>query len=65
MKCQVEIEAKLAADQATNLVKSLRKLRRTMRQCRDCPEGESCAFLIQFHNTIQNAIEQVVDEWGL
>lgn len=48
-----------------NLVKSIRKLRRKLSTCSECPQFENCPVLQEFNADIQATIAQITEEWSL
>ncbi len=48
-----------------DLVRAFRKLRLAMRRCRECEHLDGCPAIRHFHQSIDIALEELVDEWGL
>lgn len=46
------------------LQKHLQRMHRQMRKCRTCL-GPSCPILVEFHAKFQNAIDDVMKEYGI
>jgi hypothetical protein len=47
------------------LTNSMRKLRRAMKQCAECPQGDYCNAMLQFNNDFTQALKDIAKEWKL
>jgi hypothetical protein len=63
--CPLWDEVQEAAISAKRLSASMRRLRRSMRHCQVCSEREECPVLIQFNQSFHEALQEVMEEWGL
>ncbi|HEX7974023.1 MAG TPA: hypothetical protein VF498_06420 [Anaerolineales bacterium] len=67
-RCAVQAEAGRVAGMGRDLARGLRRLKRSLRLCRDCarwldsPAGE-CPRLAEFNAWVGAAIAEVVEEW--
>jgi cell division FtsZ-interacting protein ZapD len=50
---------------STDLAKTMRKLRRDLRACADCPGVDECQVLQSFNSQVTAAIHEVIQEWDL
>ena len=48
-----------------DFVKALRRLRRDLNACRNCPLAEDCPVLSSFNSQVVAAITEVNIEWGM
>lgn len=46
-----------------DLTRVLRKLRRDIQKCRDCPSFDNCATLREFNSAVTIALDEVSGEW--
>jgi hypothetical protein len=60
---QARFDAVLKDTQELNI--SLRKLKRAMRQCSECPEEGQCQALANFNAQFAIAVQEVTEEWGI
>ena len=65
MDCQVAREVGKVVDLSGNLSKALRQLRRELRHCKDCTQGDGCLLRFGFQLQVTAAITQVQEEWNL
>ena len=63
--CPVLDDTVLIQSLSTDLVKTLRKLRRDLRACESCPGVDECPVLKNFNGQVTTAIHEVIEEWGL
>ena len=64
-RCPVRADAALVAEASKDLVRRMRRLRKSMLACRACPDRERCDFQHAFNASIDAAIAEVTEEWGL
>lgn len=51
---------------ASEMLKSdIRKLRRDLTRCRACPQYKGCEQINNFKETINEALEEIYQEWGI
>ncbi len=46
-----------------DLTKALRKLRRDLTRCEQCPSYDDCPILKEFNSQVQAALDEVSAEW--
>jgi hypothetical protein len=63
--CPVLEDQARIQDLSENLARAMRKLRRDLAACSRCPAYETCPILVEINAAIQNAIQEVNDEWNL
>lgn len=63
--CPVREEASRAVELSGDLLKTLRKLRRSLRACDACSQVETCSLWQALHAAVDLAILEVNLEWGL
>jgi hypothetical protein len=63
--CPVQVQAAGVVRASRELVVRMRRLRRVMLACRHCRDRERCDFQHAFNASIDAAIAEVTEEWGL
>jgi hypothetical protein len=63
--CPVWQEANGVAQASKDLVRRMRRLRKAMLACRTCPQQTNCDFQLLINASIDAAIAEVTEEWGL
>ena len=63
--CPILLEARNVLDQAQDLHRAIRKLRRSTQRCLTCPEKVECPTMLYFAQAVDTAIREVRQEWGL
>ena len=63
--CPVRADAEQVATAGQDFVKALRRLRRDLNACRNCPLAEDCPVLSSFNSQVVAAITEVNIEWGM
>jgi hypothetical protein len=48
-----------------DMLRTLRKLKRDLRNCEKCACVYDCPVLKEFNASVQTAIQEVLDEWNL
>ena len=64
-RCPVRLEAQAVRQASQDLLRKMRRLRRAMLSCRRCPVCQSCDFQHVFNASVDAAIAEVIEEWGL
>jgi len=64
-ECPVQPYTVAVLSNVQELKRSLTKLRRSMRHCRDCIAGDQCAILQDFQAQFSTAISEVNAEWDI
>ena len=64
-ECPVIAQARLVSEKTTDLVCSMRQLKRQMRRCVACPRSGDCPVIVQFNQDVDAAIEQITIKWNL
>ena len=63
--CPVIAQARQVSEKTSDLVRSIRQLKRQMRRCVTCPHSSACPVIVQFNQDVDAAIEQITIEWNL
>jgi hypothetical protein len=63
--CPIREEAEQTIELSRNFLKSLRKLRRSLRKCQSCPARQECKLLRGWNSQIEQAIDEVNEEWAV
>lgn len=63
--CPVNIHVQQVLDLSQDLTRAMRQLRRSLRVCDRCPQMESCPLWRKFNALVDQAIQEVNQEWGL
>jgi len=64
-ECPVLQGASQASALSSDLLRALRKIRRDLKQCPNCPVYEECATLKDLQGRMNNVILEVLEEWNL
>ena len=63
-KCPIGADSLVIASLSHDLVRAIRKLRRDLAACGKCETYRgSCPLLSEFHGWINQAIQEVLEEW--
>jgi hypothetical protein len=63
--CPIRQDAEQTVELSKNYLKSLRKLRRSLRKCLKCAARPECSLLREWNAQIDQAIDEVNEEWAL
>ena len=63
--CPIRIEAEQTVQLSKDFLKSLRKLRRSLHKCRRCAARPECRLLQEWNATVDQAIDEVRQEWAM
>jgi hypothetical protein len=63
--CPVVMRARGLRDASQDLLCQMRQLRRAVLACRSCKSSQRCYFINAFNASIDAAINEVSEEWGL
>jgi hypothetical protein len=63
--CPVRPHADQAVASARQLNKNLHQLRLAMKACPTCDQSDACPLLIEFHQALNAALQEIYEEWGL
>jgi hypothetical protein len=63
--CPIREEAEQAIQLSKDFLKSLHRLRRSLRKCRRCPARPECKLLREWNAQIDQAIDEVNEEWSI
>lgn len=63
--CQVVHQSRLVLEDARRLAVSMKRLRRMLRACRTCEQGEACPLLQDINAQFNEALQIVMDQWQL
>jgi hypothetical protein len=63
--CPVLQQAQIVLSDARALRKSVRKLRKSLDACQECPNAGECVPLQEFNRQVDAAISALTAEWGL
>lgn len=64
-RCPVRLEAQAVRQASQDLLRKMRRLRRAMLTCRRCPAYQRCDFQQAFNASVDAAVAEVIEEWGL
>jgi hypothetical protein len=62
--CPVARDAMRLANLSHETVSALRRLRRDLLACTDCPMDETCQIRSGFNTIVQAALTEVMEEWS-
>lgn len=65
LDCPVVGQSQLVLDDARRLAGSMRKLRRMLRNCHSCDQGNACPLLQDINAQFNEALQMVMDQWQL
>lgn len=65
MNCPVVKDIEAVNQTTKELIRSLRNLRRSMRNCQECEHDGTCQPLVDFNSAFLTALQQIQDEWSL
>lgn len=63
--CPVQEDAREIHTHSQGLVAAMRKLRRDLQDCPQCPRYHNCPILKSFNAAVDTAIQGIVEEWNL
>jgi hypothetical protein len=63
--CPIKQDAERTIELSRDFLKSLRKLRRSLRKCKKCAAGPDCKLLREWNAQIEQAIDEVNEEWAV
>lgn len=63
--CTVARSAEGVLKAGNDFVKKLRRLRRDLDLCEQCPHNDDCKIKIEFNFLVDAAIAEINDEWGM
>jgi hypothetical protein len=65
VNCPLFSEMQHITRTSADLVKSFRRLRRKLKLCNDCENGENCPVLAEFNSEVQSVVQAITEEWNL
>lgn len=63
--CPIRKEAEKVMGLGTEMLKALRRLRRSMAKCEICPHQVGCPLRQEFNEMIDGIITELNEQWGL
>ena len=63
--CPIKQNAEEAAKHGGETLKAMRRLRRKLKDCPECPEYDGCPVLAEFHAVVDQVLEEIYEEWNL
>jgi hypothetical protein len=63
--CPVLQSAEQVRKSGDNLLRSMRRLRRSLNACQACPQQNECSFRLSFNTQVDAVIAELNEEWGL
>jgi hypothetical protein len=63
--CPIKKDAVDAANLGSEMLKTMRRLRRELLRCPRCPDFDDCPVLAEFRATIDEVLWELYEEWGL
>ena len=61
----IESETRIVQDHSSGVIRSFRRIRILMKSCSKCPHERDCIFIQSFNEIVQQAIQEIADEWHL
>ncbi len=65
MKCPLESEMNSAIEIGQKFTKVMRRLRRKIDDCKNCPMVDDCKIRERFNTEVDSIITELNEEWGL
>ena len=63
--CPIKRDAQDAVKLCGATLKAMRRVRRNLRHCPDCPDHDECPVLQELNATVDRLILELQEEWGL
>lgn len=63
--CPLKKDAEDAAKHGGETLRAIRRLRRKMQYCPDCPDYDQCPVLAEFNATVDQVLQEIHEEWDL
>jgi hypothetical protein len=63
--CPIKRDAEEAVQLGSETLKVMRRLRRRMRDCPECPDYDGCPVLAEFHAAVDEVVREIQEEWDL
>lgn len=63
--CEIRDEVEKAVELGGQFVRSVRKLRRSLKACEKCADQDDCVFTREFMSMVNEVITEINHEWGL
>ena len=63
--CPIREDIERTIEHSKAFLKALHKLRRSLRKCKHCPAGPDCKLLQEWSALIEQAIDEVNQEWAV
>jgi hypothetical protein len=63
--CPVSQSAEQVRKSGDNLLRAIRRMRRSLIACQTCPQQNECNFRQDFNNQVDALIGELNEEWGL
>jgi hypothetical protein len=63
--CPILRDSARIVELSNDMAKTIRRLKRNLRLCQDCPSGGDCPVLDKFSQLVNQAIEEIIEEWDL
>jgi len=65
IECPIQKGAEKLSGLSEDMIRTMRQLRQDLKDCPECPLYWECPTLTHLNTSVQTAIQEVVDEWGL
>jgi hypothetical protein len=63
--CPVKETAEETVKLSNDLARSMRKLRRMLRECAKCGDADGCMLLQAWNSQVEAAVAEINQEWGM
>ena len=63
--CPIQKEAEDAANLGSEMLKTMRRMRRKLLRCPKCPDFDDCPVLAEFRKSIDEVLRELYEEWDL
>lgn len=63
IQCPIRRETEHSLQMGRSMLKSLRKIHRSLKVCKECQAGDDCELKQSFSDRINEAISEITAEW--
>ena len=65
INCPLKKDAEETVKLGGETLRAIRRLRRKMQYCPDCPDYDRCPVLAEFNATVDQVLQEIHEEWDL
>jgi hypothetical protein len=65
INCPLKKDAEETVKLGGETLRAIRRLRRKMQYCPDCPDYHRCPVLAEFNATVDQVLQEIHEEWDL